>query len=623
MKRIAYLFVNLLAVACISGATTAIAQAPPQAAPGPAAQTPEPGSWEYRRYGYDRPAAAALKLAAARNAALEKSAPPARQPNIIFYIVDDQARHRINQLPEGRDEQGNPRNITPTLDRLATSGVILDQMHVPSAVCIPSRFSILTGTYGSRAQNAEMLERLELHGYPPTGQNAHILPGQTVTVADRLRDAGYRTGAVGKNHVVEVHGYNAGRFDDDINKPAIAQRLIDNHEKVRQAFLASGFDYADRLYHNNLHPNAPHAVLGHNLDWITEGALEFIEDAAQRDQPFFLYFGSTMPHGPVAPKYTYRSDRRLTPKGVLDEPVDLLIQPWEIKRALDQAGIDNPQVGNALWIDSSVQVIHEKLEELGLDDNTIFIYFNDHGVEAGKTSVFQGGMVTYNFVSGPEPWVKGGPGDGRRSDALLSSVDWAATMLSWAGADPARYADEFDGLSFAPVLSGRMQATRSSVYGEMGYSRSVRVGDWKYIALRPSPYLEGLTDADKKAILNRWFQRRDRQGQRREANEPTDPFPHIIDIPGGVDNTWGPMRKHPHYFDRDQLYNLADDPDEQVNLAVDPAYGPVLETMRLELSRYLERLPGKFGEFPGTYPGSQRPYTKLDVTPPNRRGLLD
>jgi arylsulfatase A-like enzyme len=262
---------------------------------------------------------------------------------------------------------------------------------------------------------------------------------------------------------------------------------------------------------------------------------------------------------------------------------------------LADQGIADPSRGNALWLDSSVEVIHQKLDELGLADNTIFIYFNDHGVEAGKTSVFQGGMVTYNFVSGPEPWIKGG----RRSDALLSSVDWATTMLSWAGADPARYADELDGVSFAPVVSGEMPSTRASVYGEIGYSRCVRLGDWKYIALRPSPYLEDMSLEDRTTILNRWFERRDRMGIRREPNLPTDPFPHIIDIPGGVDNTWGPMKKHPHYFDRDQLYNLADDPDEQVNLALDPAFGPVLETLRLELSRYLERLPGQFGEFPG------------------------
>ncbi len=546
--------------------------------------------------GEERPAITALKRAAERNAARQKTtAKPANQPNIIFFIVDDQYRDRINLLPEGRDADGIPRNYTPTLDRLATEGLILDQMHVPSSVCIPSRFSILTGQYGSRAENFSLQARFALHGYPPTGQNTKILPGQTKTVAGHLRDAGYLTGVVGKNHVVEVEGYDKGRYDDDIDDPAVAQRLIDNHELVRQAFLASGFDYAERLYHDNLPPNAPHDLLAHNLDWITEGALAFIEQSAAREKPFFLYYGSTVPHTPDEPKYTYLADRRITPLGLLGEPVEFLKSGEQIQNELAAHGITDPTRGNALWLDSSVEVIHQKLDELGLTDNTIFIYFNDHGVEAGKTSVFQGGMVTYNFISGPKPWIAGG----QRSDALLSSVDWATTMLSWAGADPARYADELDGVSFAPVLSGEMSSTRASVYGEIGYSRSVRLGDWKYIALRPASYLEHMSLKDRNTILNRWFERRDRMGVRREPNLPTDPFPHIIDIPGGVDNTWGPMKKHPHYFDRDQLYNLADDPDEQVNLALDPAFGPVLETLRLELSRYLECLPGQFGEFPG------------------------
>ena len=544
----------------------------------------------------ERPSIVALQRSAQRHAAREgQRAQPAGRPNIIFYIVDDQARDRMNLLPEGRDAAGEPRNHTPTLDRLAREGLVLDQMHVPSPVCIPSRFAILTGQYGSRAESFNIQARFALHGFPPTGQNTLILPGRTVTLADRLREAGYTTGVVGKNHVVEVEGYDKGAWDDDIDDPQVALRLRENQEKLRQAFRDSGFDYAQRLYHDNLPPNAPHALLAHNLDWVTEGALEFIEESAAGDRPFFLYFGSTVPHTPDAPPQTYLADRRITPGGMLDQPVELLKSGQQIQQELADHGIDDPMRGNALWIDSSVQVIHDKLAELGLADNTIFVYFNDHGVEAGKTSVYQGGMVTYCFVSGAEPWVRGG----RRSDALLSSVDWATTILSWAGADPARYADQLDGLSFAPLVAGQMPQTRHSVYGEIGYSRSVRIGDWKYIALRPASYITDMSLEDRGAILQRWFDRRDRMGIRREPNEPTDPFPHIMDIPGGVDNTWGPMRKHPHYFDAEQLYNLAEDPDEQVNLALDPAYAAVRETLRIELSRYLERLPGRFGEFPG------------------------
>ncbi|MEM8873680.1 MAG: sulfatase-like hydrolase/transferase [Planctomycetota bacterium] len=545
------------------------------------------------RDGKDRPAKTALERAAERNANRINDAEEAGQPNIIFFIVDDQYRERINQLPEGRNDDGSPANYTPTLDRMAEQGVILDGMHVPSAVCIPTRFSALTGTYGSRATNDEMRKRFALHGFPPTGQNTHILPGETRTIAHLLKEAGYVTGMVGKNHVVEVKGFKRSRHDEDINDPTVAKRLIDNQDKVRRAFHASGFDYAERLYHDNLHPNGPGALLAHNLDWITEGALEFIED--NHEKPFFLFYSSTLPHGPNAPRYSWRADRRITPIGMLDEPVKILASQWDITKALENAGIEDDHRGNGVWIDSAMAALEAKLEEFGIADNTIIIYFNDHGVEAGKTSVFQGGMQTYSFVYGPDRWIEGE----RREDALISSVDLAPTMLAWAGADPTVHAATLDGVSAAPVISGQVQATRTSVYGEIGYSRSIRIGDWKYIALRPSPYIEDMSLEDRQAILDKWFARRDAMGRRREANEATDPFPHIMDIPGGVDNTWGPMRKHPHYFDRDQLYNLAEDPNEQVNLAADPAYADILATLRLELADQLADLPGQFGEFPG------------------------
>ncbi|MCK4745558.1 MAG: sulfatase-like hydrolase/transferase, partial [Bacteroidales bacterium] len=80
------------------------------------------------------------------------------RPNIIFIITDDQHRDQFNYLPEGRDGKGKPLNLTPNLDRLASGGVILDQCYVSTPVCTPSRYSILTGTYASRARNENFVE---------------------------------------------------------------------------------------------------------------------------------------------------------------------------------------------------------------------------------------------------------------------------------------------------------------------------------------------------------------------------------------------------------------------------------------------------------------------------------
>ena len=76
-----------------------------------------------------------------------------RQPNIVFILADDQQRDEFNFLPEGKNQDGSNKNLSPTIDKLASEGVILRGLHCPSPLCVPSRFSYLTGLYASRATN--------------------------------------------------------------------------------------------------------------------------------------------------------------------------------------------------------------------------------------------------------------------------------------------------------------------------------------------------------------------------------------------------------------------------------------------------------------------------------------
>ena len=73
------------------------------------------------------------------------------RPNILLIVTDDQERKEFNFLPEGRDEQGKPKNLSPNIDRLAAEGVVFLNQYVSSPVCTPSRYSALTGTYASRS----------------------------------------------------------------------------------------------------------------------------------------------------------------------------------------------------------------------------------------------------------------------------------------------------------------------------------------------------------------------------------------------------------------------------------------------------------------------------------------
>jgi len=79
-------------------------------------------------------------------------------------------------------------------------------------------------------------------------------------------------------------------------------------------------------------------------------------------------------------------------------------------------------------------------------------------------------------------------------------------------------------------------------------------------------------------------------------NDPEKPFSHLSAIPGGRGAELESYGKKPGYFDKDQLYDLDADPDEMVNLATDPQFQGVLADLREEMSKYLDNLPGKFGE---------------------------
>ncbi len=145
---------------------------------------------------------------------------PERPPNIIFFIADDMYPEMFNALP-----QGAGKNLTPNLDRLAEEGVLMLNQYVTSPVCTPSRFSCLTGRYASRATNDSFLRFTETNEGQTVIQWNTQLTGQEKTLPHYLREAGYSTGMVGKNHVIETPGlyrfpdYNADPLDPEVNYP--------------------------------------------------------------------------------------------------------------------------------------------------------------------------------------------------------------------------------------------------------------------------------------------------------------------------------------------------------------------------------------------------------------------
>ena len=101
---------------------------------------------------------------------------------------------------------------------------------------------------------------------------------------------------------------------------------------------------------------------------------------------------------------------------------------------------------------------------------------------------------------------------------------------------------------------------------------------------------------ERTAVLKEWNDARYRRQLNIVTDDPTQPFSHLTAIPGGGDAEKKSTGSYPSYFERDQLYNLADDPNEQSNLAGDPRHASVLAEMQAALKVQLEALPGSFGE---------------------------
>jgi arylsulfatase A-like enzyme len=381
-----------------------------------------------------------------------------RRPNIVFFIADDMQRYMFNCL-----EEGDPPYLTPNLDRLAAEGTLMAQQYVSAPVCTPSRFTCLTGRYASRSTSPGLTRTIERDGQSVIGWNTMIMPGQ-VTLASLLQQAGYKTGMVGKNHAIDAPGRKKVGYREDPTDPAVHARLQADQQLLCEAIKQCGFDYASAIYHNNPDGNGPRALAVHNLDWIAHAGLNFVDQ--YKDQPFFLFFAATVPHGPGDARRSWNADPRATAAGFLDEPLQILPARQTIPVRLEKAGlpVDDPRA-NMLWLDDTIGALLDKLRQHDLEDNTIVFFFNDHGQRA-KGTLYQGGVSNPSIV-----WRKGGFPCGSISQVQVPNIDFAPTILDLAGV--AQGEDLFDGSSFRATLEGPEGPIHPSLYFEMGFTRAV------------------------------------------------------------------------------------------------------------------------------------------------------
>jgi len=486
---------------------------------------------------------------------------PGPRPNILFITTDD-TNHEMLGPPFGQAH-------TPRIGRLASEGVRATRFHAVSTVCTPSRYAWLTGHYAGRCPEAGFRAGIA-EGEPSCiTWNTRIDPERERCIGHLLQDAGYRTGWVGKNHTSPVGPRWELGADADPADPTVATVLAERYAAQQATVRACGFEEVEGLIIGNPDNLPVTALQAHNLDWMAHHAVRFLDQASGDDRPFFLNLAATTLHGPHHDHAGIRADPRITPAGYREEHLDDLLPRDTIAARLEAAGVpvDHLTIG-ALWTDDLVGRVLDRLEALGLAENTLVIYSADHGNHRlgrcfGKATCYHAGAHI--------PFVARWPGTlpaGTTCDALLQNVDLVPTCLALAGAE-APTDLVCDGVDMLSALRGDASPPREHWYTEFGYARAVGDGRWHYIAVRPpSRLVATMRDGDSDLAF---------------------------DYAGG--NRGGGMlqyRAYPHYWEPDQLYDLERDPDQQHNLVDDPAAQPRLQELRSALARITATFPDPF-----------------------------
>jgi arylsulfatase A-like enzyme len=340
--------------------------------------------------------------------------------------------------------------------------------------------------------------------------------------------------------------------------------LDKNQERMVEIIKQYGFDSVSNVYFGNLEQLLCRAMVFHNMEWVTKGALDFIEQ--NKDHSFFLHVATTLHHAPN-PGESLLADPRVTGAGISDEPLDVMPPRGTIPARLQKAGL-SPNSAACTWLDDGIGAILNKLETLGLADDTAIFLFSDHNPEA-KATLYEGGVRTPFLMR----WKKG-IAPGQTCNALVQNIDIVPTILDICGVSEAAGMD-VDGTSILPVLRGQEETTHDDLFFEIGWSRAVRTERYKYIAVRvPRDYSVKIP-----------------QGTPR-PEELRRPWHVGVCVPYQVRAS----KRYPGYWDVDQLYDLKKDPGEQNNLAGDPEYGDILGVMKRRLIAHLQRFPNRFGE---------------------------
>jgi arylsulfatase A-like enzyme len=427
------------------------------------------------------------------------------KPNVVLILVDDMGYGDFSAFNGGLSD-------TPVLDGLIEESVCLTQHYAGSCVCAPSRAALMSGRYPHRTGAIDTLD----------ARGLDRLALRERTMGDMFQAAGYATGLVGKWHLGAAdprYHPNARGFDEFVG------------------FRGGWWDYYDwTLDCDGSFREADGRYL---TDVFTDEATGFI--ARHSDEPFFLHLTYNAPHGPFqAPQ----------------EDIDLFA---------DRQGLNTgvrTLYGMIHRMDSGVGRVLEELQRQDIADNTIVLFTSDNGPQFGgegdmrthrfncgfngaKGLVYEGGIRLPMIVRWPD-----GLGGGRQVDDMVHFTDWLPTLAAAADVEMPN-GEPLDGWNVWPVLRGEPGKVNTRRFWQWNRytpvvesNAAMRDGEWKLV--RPQIGAAHYLSPEEYALDR--ATKRDPESRTDICRDP-EPVREIPEPPAP------------------ELYNIADDPEEQHNLA--------------------------------------------------------
>lgn len=496
------------------------------------------------------------------------------RPNFIVILTDDQSYGMMGCT-------SNTMVQTPNLDKLAAESMLFTNAHITSAICTPSRASILTGQFERR------------HGINFNSGTSMSETGWARTYPMVMRKEGYYTGWIGKNHVpVGQGGYASGLMEKSFD------------------YWYAGHGHL-RFYPKEVHDIFQRAQRDTQIEIIGEGVQDFLSNEQKlagvvkfmeqrpQDRPFMLSVNFNLPHGAGTSTMEMRdTDDEIYRNLYRDQEISLPAQyvakadiktpklPLSIHHVADRQAsydwVDTPsgyrersirQMQAMTGIDRLIGQLRKKLREHHLHRNTVLVFTSDHGLFGGQFGL--GGKALCYEVTTHVPLMiyvprALGKFKGNRSDALVQSIDIAPTLLDLAEIP---IPNTYQGKSLMPLLRSEKDSLRSYLYTENLWSTSfgnprceaVQNLEWKYIRYykNENPSARQQIETAKTMgipLKNVLYKVYDKQlAQYRSFVE-------------------GPLMGEPAVYE--ELYHLTQDPEETKNLAYEPSYMNRLQQLR-------------------------------------------